>query len=156
MSNETSGIRVSIGPPTPEGRLWPRYHNSIGILTLGSALPRPCPFGVNVGPVILDIDADARLANVELILPMRAWKARTGIPAPTGKAGDLLIRGCKSPRTDLDLPVTVHQDVQTDEATIAFGPGEWDRAVSLSNHCFALLQGDRLAGFWFRLRKKSG
>jgi len=46
------GIPVSVAPPTPEGRLYPRYQNSIGILTLDSRTPRACPFGANIdGPV---------------------------------------------------------------------------------------------------------
>jgi len=52
-----TGIPVTVEPPTEARRLQPRYKNSIGILTLESALPRICPHGVNIdGMLMLDFD----------------------------------------------------------------------------------------------------
>jgi hypothetical protein len=149
-----TGIPVSVAPPTPEGRLFPRYQNSIGILTLSTNTLRPCPFGINIdGSLILDFDGEGALAVVELMLPMSAWKGKASTSAPGGAAGDLLLLAPERAQTDCGWPVTVSKNVQTDAARIAFGSGDYNRSVGLSETCCALLLDDELTGFWFTLAR---
>ncbi|HEY0012776.1 MAG TPA: hypothetical protein VGB79_07985 [Allosphingosinicella sp.] len=149
-----TGIRVSIARPTAEGRLYPAYDNAIGILTLASDTPRPCPFGVTIdGAVILDFDAAGVLAGVELLLPMRRWKGKADVREPGGAAGDVVLPAPRIASSSYDWAVTVGHDVQSDAARIDFAPVGYDRAVRLSEACCALLLGDALTGFWFSLRR---
>lgn len=147
-----TGIPVSVAPPTPEGRLYPRYQNSIGILTLSTNTPRPCPFGINIdGSLIFDFDEVGVLAGVELVIPMSAWKGKASTSTPSGAAGNLLLSAPERASTDYGWPVSVSKNVQTDAARIAFGSGRYNRSVRLSETCFALLLDDQLTGFWFML-----
>jgi hypothetical protein len=145
-----SGLPVLIRPATEAGRLYPRYKNSVGILTLASAVPRECPHGVNIdGTLILDFDEEKLLASVELIAPMSAWKGKAGVAQPLGKTGDILLGESLSGSVQRDWSVLVSKDVQRDMARISFGAREFDRAVALSDTVSALLHNDRLTGFWF-------
>jgi hypothetical protein len=147
-----TGIPVSVAPPTAEGRLYPRYQNSIGILTLNTNAIRPCPFGINVdGCLTFDFDDKGVLAGVELMLPMSAWKGKASTSAPSGAAGNLLLSAPERAPTDYWWPVTVSKNVQTDAGRIGFGSGDYNRSVRLSENCFALLLDDELTGFWFTL-----
>src|SRR4028119_1724287 len=127
-----TGIPVSVAPPTPEGRLYPRYHNSIGILTLSTNTPRPCPFGINLDPLILDFDERGVLAGVELMLPMSRWKGKASTSTPSGGAGNLLLSAPERASSDYGWSVSVSKNVQTDAARIAFGTGDYNRSVKLS------------------------
>ncbi len=148
------GIPVLIAPATSDGRLYPRYHNSIGIMTLDTQYPRSCPFGINVdGTLILDFDERGVLAMVELLLPMSRWKGKASTAQPDGLAGSVVLAPPRRTSVDCEWPVTVSKDVQTETARIGFGSADYDRAVYLSKDCCALLLGDRLTGFWFVLRR---
>jgi len=143
------GVPVTIAPATEAGRLYPRYANTIGIFTLESAPPRAWPHGVNIdGTIILDFDKDRVLARVELLAPMSAWKSKDATAQPIGRPADLRLSGNISGNLSFDWPVIVSKDVQRDEARVEFG-GEFNRAVALSNSVVALLEDDRLSGFWF-------
>lgn len=145
-----TGVPVLVGPATGTGRLYPRYRNSIGIMTLASAVPRECPHGVNIdGTIILDFDELRVLAGVELIAPMSAWKGKTGVAQPLGQAGDILLPEGLSGNIDYDWPVITSKDVQRDMARINFGRSDFNRAVALSDTASALLHDDHLTGFWF-------
>lgn len=149
-----TGIPVSVAPPTPEGRLYPRYQNSIGILTLSTNMPRPCPFGINIdGSLIFDFDEGRVLAGVELVLPMRAWKGKASTSKPRGAAGNLLLSAHQQAPTEYGWPVTISKNVQTDAARISFGRGDYNRSVGLSESCCALLLDDQLTGLWFTLAR---
>ena len=148
------GIPVSIAPATAEGRLHPRYRNSIGIMTFDAERPRPCRFGVNIdGTLILDFDDDAVLAGVELILPMSRWRGKADMSRPEGTAGNIVLAAPRLASTGHDWRVSVSKCAQAETARIALGDGAYDRAVHLSDACSALLLGDRLTGFWFSLRR---
>jgi hypothetical protein len=148
-----TGIPVSVAPPTPEGRLYPRYKNSIGILTL-SNVSRRCPFGINIdGSLILDFDEGGLLAGVELLLPMSEWKGKASASEPSGAAGDILLSIPDRVSAWHDWPVTVSKNVQTDAARISFGSGDYNRSVSLSATCHGLLLDHQLTGFWFTLAR---
>lgn len=147
-----TGIPVSVAPATAEGRLYPRYHNSVGILTLGTSTPRPCRFGVNLdASLILDFDEGGVLADAELMIPMRRWKGKASTSRPGGAAGNIVLAGPRPTNTYYDWPVTVSNDVQTDAGRIGFGSGDYNRSVRLSEACCALLLDDQLTGFWFTL-----
>jgi hypothetical protein len=149
-----SGLPVLVRPATDAGRLYPRYKNSIGILTLDSAFPRQCPHGVSIdGMLILDFDEERILAGVELIAPMSAWKGRTGVAQPLGKAGNILLAEGLTGNIDQDGPVVISKDVQRDMARISFGKSDFNRAVALSETVSALLHDDHLTGFWFRFAR---
>jgi hypothetical protein len=146
-----TGLPIIVAPPTAEGRLVPDYLNSLGILVLRADPLRSCPFGVTIdGCLILDFDADGLLAGVELILPMRAWKGKADTAPPDAADGNILLAAREEASAPHAGPVTVSKDMQTGAARIDFGDGH-DRAVRLSERCSALLLGDRLTGFWFRL-----
>ena len=146
------GIPVTVTPPTAEGRLYPRYQNSIGILTFSTQTPRPCPFGINIdGSLILDFDEGGVLAGVELLLPKSRWKGNASTSRPEGSAGNLLLATGNRAPAEYRWPVRVSKNVQTDAARIAFDLGDYTRAIRLSEHCSALLLDDRLTGFWFAL-----
>jgi hypothetical protein len=145
-----SGVPITVEPSTDAGRLYPRYKNSIGILTLESPLPRLCPHGVNIdGTVMLDFDEDRVLAVVELIAPMSAWKGKAAVAQPLGRPGDIRLAEGISGHVDFDWPVVVMKDLQRDMARISFGSSDFNRAVALSEAACALLLDDHLTGFWF-------
>ena len=145
-----TGIPVTVEPPTEARRLQPRYKNSIGILTLESALPRICPHGVNIdGMLMLDFDENRTLTFVELIAPMSAWKGKSAVAQPLGRPGDIWLAETLSGHIDHDWPVVVTKDVQRDMARISFGDAGFNCAVALSDNASALLMGDELTGFWF-------
>jgi hypothetical protein len=147
-----NGIPVSVAPPTAEGRLYPRYQNSIGILTLSTNPPRPCPFGINIdGTLILDFDEGRVLAGVELVLPMSRWKGKASTSPPVGSAGNLLLTTARQTSAEYAWPITVSKNGQTGAARIAFGGGDYNRPITLSETCSALLLDDQLTGFWFTL-----
>lgn len=149
-----TGIPVSVGPPTAEGRLYPRYLNSIGILTLDPDTRRPSPFAINIdGSLILDFDERRLLAGVELLIPMSGWKGKDDTSRPRGAAGNVLLPISAAESAAYEWPVSVSRNVQTDEARIAFWSGEHDRSVALSRTCHALLLDGRLTGFWFTLAR---
>src|SRR4028118_644144 len=140
-----TGIPVSVAPPTPEGRLYPRYQNSIGILTLSTNVSRRCPFGINIdGSLILDFDEEGLLAGVELLLPMSTWKGKASISEPSGPAGNLLLSISERASAWHDWSVTVSKNVQTDAARIAFGSGHYNRSIALSDTCRGLLLDHQL------------
>jgi hypothetical protein len=148
------GIPVSVAPPTREGRLYPRYQNRSGILTLQTKVPRACPFGINIdGSVILDFDHGGLLAGVELLRPMRRWKGKSILSDPAGAAGNLLLSAPYCVSAAHDWPVTVSKDMQTGAGRIAFGNGAYDHSVSLSETCRGLLLDHLLTGFWFTLAR---
>ena len=150
-----TGIPVSVAPATPEGRLYPQYHNSSGILTLSPSAPRPCPFGINIDSrLILDFDEGGLLAGVELILPMRAWKGKAGTLRPDGAAGNIVLPEPRTASEGHGWSVTVSNDVRTDAGRITFGSDDYNRSVCLSQACYALLLDDRLTGFWFNLSRQ--
>lgn len=139
-----------IAPPSEEGRLRPRYMNSIGIFVLESTAPRPSPFGIAVDAMLmLDFDPARVLAGVELVLPMSGWKGKADLARPRGEPGDVLL--ADPAFGDRDWRVTVSKDAQAGAARIDLAPGGFDRAVRLSEASFALLLGDALTGFWFSL-----
>jgi len=145
-----NGIPVTVEPPTDASRLYPRYKNSIGILTLESVLPGICSHGVNIdGTLMLDFDENRRLTYVELIAPMSAWKGKSAVAQPLGRPGDIRLAETLSGQIDHDWPVMVTKDVQRDMARISFGDAGFNRAVSLSDKASALLKDDKLTGFWF-------
>jgi len=98
--------------------------------------------------IILDFDKDRVLPRVELLAPMSAWKSKDATAQPIGRPADLRLSGNISGNLSFDWPVIVSKDVQRDEARVEFG-GEFNRAVALSNSVVALLEDDRLSGFWF-------
>lgn len=148
-----AGVPVSVVPPTADGRLFPRYQNSIGILTLGTSAPRSCPTGIKIDSLILDFDEDGLLAVVELMTPMRKWKAKADTARPGGSAGNILLRDPRRGSIEHNWPVTVSFDVQSDAGRVGFGSGDYNRAVELSARCHALLLDDDLTGFWFALAR---
>ena len=148
------GIPVLIAPATADGRLYPHYHNSSGILTLDTESPRSYPFGINIdGTLILDFDEGGVLATAELLLPMSRWKGKASTARPDGPPGNVVLPPPRRTSVDYEWPATVSKDVQMETGRIVFGSSDHDRAVQLSTDCYALLLGKRLTGFWFRLRR---
>jgi hypothetical protein len=82
---------------------------------------------------------------------MRAWKGKASTSPPAGPAGNILFAPSKRASAVYGWPVTVSKNVQTDAARIAFGSGDYDRALRLPEGCCALLLDPRLTGFWFTL-----
>ncbi len=148
-----TGIPVSVVPATAEGRLYPRYQNRIGILTLNSRAPRSCPIGINIDGPILDFDEDGLLAGVELFAGLRRGKWKADISRPRGGAGNILLRDPHAGSIDYSWPVRLSFDVQSDAGRIGFGSGDYNRSVELSADCYALLLDDDLTGFWFSLAR---
>jgi hypothetical protein len=148
-----AGIPVSVGPATAEGRLYPRYDNRAGILSLDTRALRACPIGIRIDSLILDFDEDGRLAGAELLLPMTRWKGKADTSGPAGGAQDIMLRELNAGTLEHDWPLTVSFDVQSDSGRVDFGSGGYDRSVALSAGCQALLLGDDLTGFWFSLAR---
>ena len=149
ISQQMSGVPVTVEPATDAGRLYPRYKNSIGILTLESALPRVSAYNLNIdGTLMLDFDEQRVLAVVELIAPMSAWRGKAGVAQPLGRPGDIrLAEGISG--LDFDWPVVITKDVKGDMARISFGSSDFNRAVALSDKASALVLDYQLTGFWF-------
>jgi hypothetical protein len=149
-----SGVPVTVTPATETGRLYPRYLNSIGTLTLESRPPRLSQHGVSIdGMVILDFDENRILAGVELIAPISAWKGKLPVVRPLGKPADIRLGEELAGSVSYDWRVVVSKDMQRDMARISFNGSDFDRAVALSDRAAALLQGERLTGFWFSLAR---
>jgi hypothetical protein len=146
-----TGIPVSVGPPTAEGRLFPRYHNRAGLLSLDTSAARPCPIGIRIDGLILDFDEEGILAGAELFAGLRRGKWKADISRPGGGAGDILLRDPRPGSIDYDWPVSLSFDVQSDAGRIGLGSGDYSRSVQLSADCYALLLDDDLIGFWFTL-----
>lgn len=148
-----AGIPVRVGTSTAEGRLYPRYHNREGILSLDTSALRACPFGVNIDSLTLDFDEDGRLAGVELRLPMTRWKGKADTSPPGGGARDILLQDPHPGTVEYGWPLTVSFDVQADAGRVDFGDGAYNRSAELSPGCHALLLDDDLTGFWFSLAR---
>lgn len=151
-----SGITVELLPPTPQGRLWPRYDADADILVAESPFPREWPYGIDIdGRIIFDIDKQRRLANFDLHIPRRLWKVRQGVGPPTrAREHDIMFttETLNEKSFSIDLEVTTNSE--RTEARILFGERpalEAVQAVKLSDQCFAYVDGGRLAGFYVSL-----
>lgn len=148
-----TGIPVSVVPATSEGRLYPRYQNRIGILTLRSGSGRPWPIGINIDDLVLDFDEGGLLAGVELRTRLSKGKWTADTARPRGGAGDILLRDPRPGSIEHSWPIMMSFDVQSDAGRIGFGSGDYNRSVELSAGCSALLLDDDLTGFWFSLAR---
>ena len=155
-------LRVELRPPTDLGRLYPTYKRRVDILSVGSRTARPWPLGLNVdNAVILDLDADRRLANFDLLIPRRAWRTSPGLAAPpVWRRADLAFAAETVAAKDFATPVAVAAGDHKTRVLILFGATKADaraglpagvRAVALSDACLALLTGQLLAGFYVTL-----
>jgi hypothetical protein len=147
-----TGLRVVVRPPTPEGRLRPRYVTGVKFLVLESQLA-PWRHGINIDAhLILDLDEAMTLAHVEMLgspfHEMPGLRQTFDTPAP---AGDLAFAPDVVARQGWDLGVGVHKNIEAGIVRIGIGPAnEEDRAVALSDDCRALLKNDELIGFLVR------
>jgi len=143
------GITVSVAPATEQGRLYPRYAESAGILVIESRFERPWPFGVDIdGRVVFDIDENRILSNVDLHIPKARWRRdlEDDVPA-VAPPGDLVFSQEAIETKSFSLPLRVRADPGLRLLRIEFGTEPPDRAIALSGSCIALLSGAELVGF---------
>lgn len=151
-----SGITVRLLPPTPQGRLWPRYNADADILVAESRFHQEWPYGIDIdGRIIFDIDEQRRLANFDLHIARRLWKVRQGVGPPTrAREHDIMFttEALNEKSFSMDLEVTTNSE--RTEARILFGERptlDALEAVKLSDQCFAYVDDGRLAGFYVSL-----
>ena len=155
-------IRVVLREPVPHGRLIYRPDPQIDhlILFIQSEVQEPIKYIVNINgaAVILDVTADHILHDVEFAIPRPAWKVAplAVFPHPTQTAAlalpDLTQRYTQIVSPAMRAVVTTN-DAQS-YAQILFGEAPLEATwVALSDQCLALVAGDRLKGFFVRLKE---
>jgi hypothetical protein len=69
-----TGIMVSVGQPSPEGALEPRYDKESRILAAESPVPAEWPFGVDIdGRIVFDLSSDRTIMNFDLHIGESRW-----------------------------------------------------------------------------------
>ncbi|GEM_PF-2104830 len=143
-------IKVTVLPPTEQGRLYPRYDIEAQILEVSSRVPRSWPFGIDIdGCIIFDIDSDFRLANFDLLIPRRLWRIDPTVAwqLPT-TAGDLQISRTSIRHKSFHLPLRVRTNSDRTVVVIRFSISPYSPVeIALSDQCTAQLTGQRLDGF---------
>lgn len=147
---ELERIPVHVRPPRVEGALVPVTGGDTVVLRSGVPEATSAPIGVNVDSLLLlDALEDGTVFEVEVVVPRSAW--RSGGPAPRpasaveqgsiaiADSGPRIYVDQVSPRFTVDSQGWLHVRLEP-----ADGETRW---VSLSPECFALLNGDFLAGF---------
>lgn len=145
---------VELSAPTQAGRLFPKYDNEADLLEVCSRVPRPWPFGVNADSlVIFDIDSDRTLANFDLIIPKRYWPVAKPDERPqVSRKADLVFTKETLEHKNFLLSVYVKTNNDRSLLTIRFGEAEGKaQAVELSEACIALVESNRLVGFFLIL-----
>jgi hypothetical protein len=153
---ELARIPVRVGPPREDGALVPISDGDT--LTLRSRVPpgTAAPIGINVDSLLLlDMLTDGTVFEVEVVVPRSAWcSGPVALRPPSAvekgtiqvlDAGPTIYVDEISPRFTVD---------DKDELHIELEPvGQETRWVALSTECYALLNGDFLAGFVVGLRR---
>jgi hypothetical protein len=147
---ELARIPIRVGPPRGEGALTPIADGDTVVLRSRVPEGTSAPIGVNVDSLLLlDALEDGTVFEVEVVVPQSSW--RSGAPAPTPMSGiekgSIVIAdpGPKiyvdqvSPRFTVDSRGRLHIQLEP-----ADGETRW---VALSAECYALLNGNFLAGF---------
>lgn len=144
-----SRIEVVTRPASVNGRLYPRYDEEAGILTVESRVFRPWPFGVDIdGNLVFDLDANCILAAFDLHIPRDKWKRDwTPIPLPTAREANLEFTGPTVKHKSFQIPISVRADPAGRQVEIRFGCQEPDEFIMLSESCYAILAARELVGF---------
>lgn len=143
-------IVVSVGPQTTSSKLYPRYDKEAEVLAISSTVQNSWPFGVDIdGTIIFDIGADNVLANIDLLVPKKMWKEKWGIDLPRpSRSGGLMFSQETITQKSFHLPIDITTNKSKSIVSIVFGEKPPDQTVvSLSEKCFALLNGKLLNGF---------
>ncbi len=152
--DEMNGIPVKLRAPSARGRIFPRYDEESRLIIAGNQQVSDWPIGVNIDTtVILDAGPDRILASVEVIFRRELWSMEHDFVAPeVGAAADIEIREEALIDPDYFIPVNVSTNAARSAARVMFGTlSEGAVSVELSEHCLALVEDDRLRGFYFDL-----
>ena len=146
---------MRLRPPTPHGRLYPRYDEEADLLEVGSRFEREWTFGIDIdGTIIFDIDANYVLANFDLLIPKRYWEVSTELTRPTKtRKWNLEVLARSIEHKSFHLPLIVNTNQARSAVQITFGSlEEGTKWAELSDDCFALVRQDILCGFFILLR----
>lgn len=151
-------VLIELSPWTVHGSLYPRYDNDADILVVESRVRREWTYGINIDDaMILDIDADRILANIDLMIPRRRWKgiplnvAPPVAPRPSRKA-NLKFSMASIEQKSFHLPLEVKAHPGKTSIYILIGQIQPDALwVALSKACFAVIDENKLLGFYVSL-----
>jgi hypothetical protein len=150
-------VQVVLAKTTEASRLYPHLLKRPSHLTLESRLTQFVTNQIEVyaqhGEVLLGVDSNRVLADVEVHYGKR-WNVRSDIVAPhPSRSADLRFSDECVKQGDFHIPVEVVTNENRSCAVVFIGlQPENPKAVSLSKYTAALLDGDRLAGFYVDLR----
>lgn len=145
-------LTIALRKPTSEGRLYnktsPQVQNAL--IFLQSENRRSIVYKILINEVIIEMDGNKLLYDVEVQFPRRVWKIENSVSIPTNvEEADITFPNLNEKSKYYDLPVQVITDPSYSVAKVIFGHCEVPlRSISLSHHCFALVCGQRLAGFF--------
>ena len=135
-------IRFRTGPTGEAGPFVARYHNSAGIVSLGVTLLRDWPVGLNLDPMIFDMQGDGGLDHVDI-------RMSPGIALAENRAAPSAryVRLYLTPnRWDAPEVVVVRHRAEG-RVIYRFDDRAADRELALGPGVFALAAGDELLGF---------
>lgn len=147
-----SGIRISVLPPSREGKLLPKYDAESDILSASSPVTRDWPYGVDIdGNIVFDLDAARVLANFDLHVGRRLWERTAAHSWPdNAPRGTLVFSPDAIERKSFTSPLRVKYSESQGVVRIEFDTLAPDRMLGLSDDCIALLARDQLVGFVVR------
>lgn len=148
-----SHIYVTIGPPSPEGALQPRYDHESQILAAESRVAADWRFGVDIdGRLVFDLAADRTLMNLDLHIGASRWVTDSEVHwPPAGRPGVLVFDAGSVAEKSFHLPLDVKVDPGNRVLRIEIGDIAGAQPVRLSDDCAALVTEGALAGFVLRL-----
>jgi hypothetical protein len=147
-----TGIKVSIGEPTPEGTLQPRYDEEAQILAAESPVSAEWPYGVDVdGRIVFDLGHDRTLMNLDLHIGRKLWGSDPDLAWPYSPRRGRLVFAEEAVRLkSFRLPLRVTTD-GAHLVCIYIGEGPSSAAVALSDACLVMHRQGELTGFLLRL-----
>lgn len=114
-----------------------------------SRVERPWPFGVDIdGTVIFDLDADRRLAGIEMLIPADRWTEGIGpLFSQFPPAGDLLFTQETVLVKSFSRPIRVTRDTAQNLIHVQIDSHRTTQLVALSNACVAHVSESTLVAF---------
>ncbi|HZF95104.1 MAG TPA: hypothetical protein VEZ20_09555 [Allosphingosinicella sp.] len=142
-----SMLELEFAEATKEGRLHAKFVRECQWLLLSSPFKRSLPHGINVDAlIILDFDAEKRLAKVEILEARRHWHKKLCWPLSEKVIeADLKIVDCSKPDRLIELAIWIGAEGK--RVDVRIGSGSPDRLVRLSDSVLAVMDRKRLIGF---------
>jgi hypothetical protein len=157
MTETTMSIRIELDSPTPEGRLLPTYLEDVDFLRLASPSDFRGGSGVTLdGTILFRLDTQRRLRKAIVHRGKRSWRVEENFPEPPrdARAADIKFTPETIEAGFFSLPhgVRVSTDGKKERVLVTLDESKPSEvSIELSESCFALVDGDRLVGFYVSL-----